>query len=154
MVMIQLTLDTKLATRKGNRLNYIFYLNKSKTFGELMMIIRKKIYNIQAGESIFVLYKNKMVPMHFCVGAYGEPILKCDLMLESAFGTLDRMYLRSEIRELENHYWLATIWYSWYGISDYRESKYCPTKDKAERWILEQRTNGKMVEKKNETEKG
>jgi hypothetical protein len=152
MVMIQLKLDAKLAMRNGNRLNYVFYLGKSKTFGELMFIVRKKI-RINEGESVFIMHNNAMIPMHKMIGAYGIAVLKCDLMVQNAFGTLDRMYLRSEIRELENHYWLATIWYSWYGLSDYTESRYCSTREKAERWILEQRTNGRLVEKKSDKNK-
>ena len=59
---------------------------------------------------------------------------------------LSRMYVRSSIEQLTEHGYIATIVYSFYGITHFSESQYCASLADARNWILHERCAGVLVE--------
>lgn len=57
------------------------------------------------------------------------------------------MYVRSSIEQLTEYGYIASIVYSYYGLTHFTESQYCQSLEQARHWILKQRTAGVLVEK-------
>jgi hypothetical protein len=145
-VTLRIKLLGELATRNGNRLHYVLQLQRDKTFAQLMFIMRKKIKVLEA-EALFFTFENQMIPNHYLIGSYGRRVLNIDLSVENAFGSWDKIYIRSSIKQLADNCFIATIFYKYYWWSEYEVSKYFVTKALAKEWVLNERTHGCLVEK-------
>ena len=156
-VSIKISLSDGLAVRLGNRSIYHLRMPRESTFGQLMIKLRRVIKMIDAAEALFLFIdiagKRTLPPLSKTLGSYGLRRLKCFVTGENAFGTWNKMYVRSEIKQLDENAFIASITYSYYGLQHFTETKYCTTLLMAREWILRERC-GKVLVEEIKTEKG
>lgn len=143
-VVVKVKITGKLCTRNGVRTNYHLCLPAAALWGHVMAKLRK-IIKLDESEALYLFINNTIPAMSVCIGSYNLPQISCEVTAESTFGAMGKMFQRCEIKS-QGTFFVATITYSYYYLTEFTEKKFCETLQDARNWILKERTHKLLVE--------
>jgi hypothetical protein len=149
-ISIHIKITGSLATRNGVRTNYRLSIEPEKTFAFVLAKLRHIMNTaLDPAEALYMFIgKRQTMPrLSATVGSYNNPNIQAVVTSENTFGAWSRMYVRSSIEKLHENGFIASVVYSYYGLTEFSESHFCDSLEKARHWILLQRTGGCLVEK-------
>lgn len=147
---LKITLSERLSVQIGGKSRLQFRMPLHATFGHVMAKLRR-IIRIEDTEALFLflvlLDGTRRIPaMSQALSSCGMSIINCFITAENAFGAWAKMYVRSEIKQLGDRAFIASIVYSYYGLQHFTETKYCDSLQSAREWILRERCGRVLVE--------